>query len=130
MSGYESVLKNRKSSNDEISSIEVLKKNYGKLFQTNFELNLKIKKLEEKIQINKDLSDMRFGEVYSFLSKFEKSYYNGLSVPKSADATVSEETQSQQNNALFGNMSLFSNNEASFLNTKSSDLETMKNLFI
>jgi hypothetical protein len=136
MSDYLDYLKVKKIKNDTLYNMSVLQKNFDTIFKENFELKIQIKALEENIKKNKDINDMRFGEVYAFLSKVEKTYYNGLFNENNDNHTTANTThnedvkEAQINKNLFGNMSILKNNESLFIHTKDSDLDTMKKIFL
>ena len=133
MSDYIDFLKEKKRENNTLSSISTLQRNYDELFKENFNLKQDIKSLKDIIKKNKDINDMRFGEVYAFLAKVEKTYYNGLfndteTSPNEASTNDINETQKNQN--LFGNMGILKNNESLFIHTNENDLETMKKILM
>ena len=128
MSSYSEQLQERKRENEAISQMNTLQKSYDRLFEENYKLKLLIKELEENIKKNKDLNDVRFAEVYSFLTKIEQSYYKGLTEGVLEQPPDMNEARIKKN--LFGNMGILNNNESLFIHTKQNDLESMKKVFM
>ena len=128
MSDYSEILKERKRENETLSQMNTMQKNYDRLFEENYKLKLQIKELAETIKKNKDINDVRFGEVYAFLTKIEQSYYKGITEGVLEPQPDMNEAKIKKN--LFGNMGMLNHNESLFIHTKQTDMESMKKAFM
>lgn len=112
---FERILDGKKNKSYEISTLRKIDDQYRNLLLENQTLNTRIDELTETIKTNEEKSDRRFGELYAYMMKLEKAYYNGLRVPRAQKNPLSEDTTPNSNSINIPN---------------SNNTETMKELFL
>ena len=85
---YEDYVSNKKNYNSAISNIDSIKKELRNHKEEHKKIHEKIKEVEKKMKEIQDINDKRFGELYAYLIKMEKTYYNGLSIPNQSSSNV------------------------------------------